>query len=57
MLGECPNFQGGTGGKIRENGPKTESSLAIRMKKWEILDQNFDKSPLVSSFRHSITIP
>ena len=45
MLGECPNFQGGTGGKIRGNGPKTEKSLAMRKGKWEILDQKFGKSP------------
>ena len=32
------------GGKIRENGPKTGNSLAMRMGKWEILDQNFGKS-------------
>ena len=45
MLGECPNFQGGTGGKIRENGPKTGNSLAIHVGKWEILDHNFGKPP------------
>ena len=44
MLGESPNFQGGTGGKIRKNGRKTGNSLAMRMGKWEILDQNFGKS-------------
>ena len=45
MLGECPNFQGGMGGKIRENGPKTGNSIAMRKGKWEIQDQNFGKSP------------
>ena len=45
MLGEWPNFQGGTGGKIRENGPKTGTSLALHMGKWEILAHNFGKSP------------
>ena len=55
MLEECSNFQGGTGGKIRENGPKTGNSLALCMEKWEILDQNFGKSPLVSIFRYSVT--
>ena len=41
---------------MRENGPKTGNSLALRTGKWEILDQNVGKSPLVSIFRHSITI-
>ena len=45
MLGEWPNFHGGTDGKIRENGPKTGNSLAMRMEKWEILYQNFGISP------------
>ena len=44
------------GGKIRENGTKAGNSLAMRMGKWEILDQSFGKSILVSMFRHSITI-
>ena len=56
MLGECPNLQGGTGRKIRENEPKIGNSHAMGMEKLEILDQNFGKSPLISIFRHSITI-
>ena len=33
------------GGKIRENGPKTGNFLSMRKGKWEVLDQNFGKSP------------
>ena len=40
---------------MRENGPKTGNSYVMRKGKWEILDQDFEKSPLVSIFRHSIT--
>ena len=39
-------FKGGTGGKIRGNGPKTGNFLAMSMGKWEFLDQNFGKFPL-----------
>ena len=45
MLRGCSNFQSGKGGKIRENGPETGNSLAMRTGKREILDQNFGKSP------------
>ena len=41
MLGERPNFQGGTTGKISENGPKTGNSFVMNIGKWEILDQAF----------------
>ena len=56
MFGECLNFQGGWGEKIRENGSKTGNSLAMQVGKRGIPDQNFDKSSLVSIFRHSIAI-
>ena len=55
MLGECPNFQGGTRWKNQGKWTKTGNSLAMRMGKWEILDQNFGKSP-GTIFRHLITI-
>ena len=46
MLGECPNFQGGMDGwKNQGKWTKNRGSLAMRMRKWENLAQNFGKSP------------
>ena len=49
-IGECPNFQEGTVGKIRENGEFFYYAQVgnSELKFWQV--------PLLSIFRHSITI-
>ena len=56
MLRECPNFQGGTGGKIMENGSKTGKFPCYAHGEEENSRSEFSQIPLVSISRHSITI-
>ena len=48
ILGECPNFQGGTA--YFKSG-KTGNSSMMQNEEWAILDQHFGKFPLLSIFR------
>ena len=55
MLGECPNFQGGMGGKIRGMDKNKEFSCYACGNVGNS-GPEFWQIPLVSIFRHSITI-
>ena len=55
-IGGCPNFQGGTAGKIRENGPKTGNSFIMQIEKVGNSRPGFWQVHLLTIFRHSTTI-